>query len=60
MIVKYIVISDVEMESPRYKLQNTYSQALIEYGDANGQEQLFLSMAKMEDGMEVVKNKIDY
>ena len=35
------------MESPRYKLQNTYSQALIE-------------VAKMEDGMEVVKNKIDY
>ena len=47
LIVKYIVISDEMMESPRYKLQNTYSQALIE-------------VAKMEDGMEVVKNKIDY
>ena len=47
------------MESLRYKLKNTYSQALIEYGDENGQEHLFLSMGKMDNDMEVLMNKIN-
>ena len=47
------------MASSRYKLENTYSQALIEYGDENEQEQLFLSMAKMDKDTEVMMNKIN-
>ena len=48
----------LQMQSPRYKLQNTFSQGLIEYGDEMGQDHLILSMEKMDANEEVKINRI--
>ena len=42
------------MQSPRYRLQNTFSQGLINYGEENGQDTFIISMEKMEDDKEVM------
>ena len=46
------------MQSPTYKLQNTFSQGLVDYGDENGQDHLILSMEKMDANKEVKITRI--